>query len=471
MRQLLSLLLLAALPVLSQSQNDRDLFKFRLDQVKNAASPEAKRAVIDDLVNEIQKAALAATRGSFRHYLNQVETNRQMGASAGASGSTSVTVSPLLANIFGISLEQGSLMKSVNGSTVTFQLNPAGIVCASKHQDAAKALPGENCIEAWKRVAFSVSFDQSRGKTPAGLVPLGDQFSEARVHIDLRPSTTSQERLYTRRFNTLANTGGDLWARVGIDPEFVQWTTNTTAALNAASADDLEPTWYRALAQLRAILTRVDKPLMTRTGRLYRDVFARAIAIDAAKVSQFAFEAGINRPDVAAEAIANGIVAAGQRPPSLFSTRLIYSRGFGPLTVVLNGSTSWFTEVKPGMDKGRWRDYMFSGEGRFRLPSIIPGYGAPSLALGGLFGDLRQAPLGIPLPVTRPGASSPDNINLPGKVRLLNARLEMPTANRNVVVPLSFTYSNRTDLIKEQDVRVSIGLSVRFDSLFPSAAK
>jgi hypothetical protein len=123
------------------------------------------------------------------------------------------------------------------------------------------------------------------------------------------------------------------------------------------------------------------------------------------------------------------------------------------------------------MVQGRWRDYMFSGEGRFRLPSIIPGYGSPSLALGGLLGDLRQAPLGIPLPVTRPGASSPDNINLPGKVRLLNARLEMPTANRNVVVPLSFTYSNRTDLIKEQDVRVSIGLSVRFDSLFPSADK
>lgn len=40
-------------------------------------------------------------------------------------------------------------------------------------------------------------------------------------------------------------------------------------------------------------------------------------------------------------------------------------------------------------------------------------------------------------------------------------RLEVPTVNRNIVVPLSFTYSNRTDLIKEEDVRASIGITIR----------
>lgn len=64
MRQLPCLFLLAALPALSQSQNDRDLFKFRLDQVKASESDEAKRAAIGQLVNEVQKAVLSASRNS-----------------------------------------------------------------------------------------------------------------------------------------------------------------------------------------------------------------------------------------------------------------------------------------------------------------------------------------------------------------------------------------------------------------------
>jgi hypothetical protein len=42
----------------------------------------------------------------------------------------------------------------------------------------------------------------------------------------------------------------------------------------------------------------------------------------------------------------------------------------------------------------------------------------------------------------------------------------MPTANNAIRIPISFTYSNRTELIKESDVRGQVGISFNLDALF-----
>jgi len=46
--------------------------------------------------------------------------------------------------------------------------------------------------------------------------------------------------------------------------------------------------------------------------------------------------------------------------------------------------------------------------------------------------------------------------------------LEFPTVNNGVTIPVSFTDANRTDLNKESEVRGSVGLTLRFDSVFPT---
>lgn len=459
---------------------DKELYSLRLQQLREAKDAAAKSttladgaasvdSIIGDLVNNVQKIALSGGK-SVRHYLDQIETNRQLGASGGASGSTSAVVSPLLADILGFSLERNSLLKTVTGSTVTFQVNPAGIVCATREGDSLAAAKGSGCQDTWKRVSFSLSFDQDRSNAPQQLVALRDQFSEARVHINLKRSSKRSEAEHQRIIDSLSESGGRFWVAIQGSSWYAEWKKATTQALQEAGTEEIDTIWYGKLNEFRERVStdsRLTKDLRN-VGVRYRQAFAKAVAIDTAKASTFAFEAGINRPDVATEAIANGIVVAGQRPPNLASARLIYSRGFGPMTLVANGSASWFTELLPGMGQGLWRDYMISGEARFRLRQFHADQGVPSVSFGGLVGDLRQAPLGIPFTAVRPGAANPDAINKPGAIRLFNARLEMPTANRNVVIPISFTYSNRTDLIKEEDVRGSIGISIRFDSLFPA---
>jgi outer membrane lipopolysaccharide assembly protein LptE/RlpB len=49
---------------------------------------------------------------------------------------------------------------------------------------------------------------------------------------------------------------------------------------------------------------------------------------------------------------------------------------------------------------------------------------------------------------------------------VFQAKLEMPTAKNAMRIPLSFTYSNRTELINESDVRGQIGISFNLDAMF-----
>ena len=74
---------------------------------------------------------------------------------------------------------------------------------------------------------------------------------------------------------------------------------------------------------------------------------------------------------------------------------------------------------------------------------------------------LHQEPLGLGLV-----GFNDAEINKPGHIGVFQSKLEFPTANNAMRIPLSFTYSNRTELINESDVRGQIGISFNLDALF-----
>ena len=53
-----------------------------------------------------------------------------------------------------------------------------------------------------------------------------------------------------------------------------------------------------------------------------------------------------------------------------------------------------------------------------------------------------------------------------GHIGLFQVKLEFPAANNTIRIPLSFSYSNRTELIKESQVRGQVGVSLNLDGLF-----
>lgn len=405
----------------------------------------------------------------------------QAGASSGASGSTSAVLSPLLPAIFGVSFENGAITRSVAGSTVTFRANPAGLFCASGPDAAAVGLRDPDvCKTFWKRLAITAAFDTNRGekkKELADLRTLNNQFSEFTARFELVNQRTLSRQKYADVFTN----------------EIAEWRTAAQAFVNKtaeAAAGEFE-TRLRAEAEkalsglfgqeaytraneaerIRLIEAKLRDVLKAVQGELVAASERRRLWLDALRANDrlqssvanalvVTAEYGYQSPDLATEAIGS-IVPAGVRPPGLHSLRLIAARGMGPrrLDITWNATASFFNEARPGM-RGRFRDFRTGTEGKFRLREIND-WGAPTLSFAALYVYLHQEPLGLGLLTF-----NQSKISERGHIGLFQTKLELPTANNAVRIPFSFTYSNRTELIKESDTRVQVGFSFNLDSLF-----
>ncbi|HEY2115656.1 MAG TPA: hypothetical protein VGJ51_11220, partial [Candidatus Angelobacter sp.] len=125
----------------------------------------------------------------------------------------------------------------------------------------------------------------------------------------------------------------------------------------------------------------------------------------------------------------------------------------------LNASTTLFNSRPAGSKIGNVRDYRFAGQADIPLPEIPP-LGKPTLSLSGLFLSLLQEPLGQQVLVNGIAQSRTGNIGL------FQAKVSFPVKNAGIAIPISITASNRTELIKENDVRGSVGVTFNLDNIF-----
>ena len=155
-----------------------------------------------------------------------------------------------------------------------------------------------------------------------------------------------------------------------------------------------------------------------------------------------------------------GAVTAPAKIPNLSNFNLIaglYLVAQSQFT--LNASTTIFNSVVPGAHSGRIRDYRIAGQFDIPLPEIT-NIGKPSLSLSGLYLHLLEEPLGQQVLVNGVAVSRT------GGIDLFQAKLTIPAKDSGVKIPISITAANRTELIKERDIRGTIGISFDFDSLF-----
>ena len=166
------------------------------------------------------------------------------------------------------------------------------------------------------------------------------------------------------------------------------------------------------------------------------------------------FEYSLDRQPMV-QAVASTTTSATASPaalintPDLHTARLIHAWGF----YTLNASASFFGE-KTGTMPDVWRDFQFGAKVDIPFSGIANVVDKGTLTLSGLFVDLHQMPLGIDLMVN--GVS----VTQPGKIGLFQAKYTVPLrSGSGVQLPISITYSNRTDLIKETTIQANIGLT------------
>jgi hypothetical protein len=436
----------------------------------------------DDFAQEYAKLQLIRQGGKekLEELLAFRRADIQSGASSAASGSTSAVLSPLLPAVFGLSFETGAITRSISGNTITFRVNPVGLLCASGANAAAVARRSDDaCKVFWKRAGFTASFDTSRGeKKPQleSLDALSSQFTELSVRFEVINQRTLTGQNYNRRFGTVAEFNSKAQTLVGtmaatIAPLLPDYSGKLEEAVTTEMATDL---YKKADAngkvnRLRAALEPIEPPPLPdeeAIANLHRQW------VDTLEAFQRQQDAVLNapvltavysyqQPDVATAASASAIVPVGTRPPNLHTAGLVYAQGIlsTKMDLTANATASWFNEVRPGMPDA-FRDFRAGVQATFKLRQLN-GYGVPTLTLAGLYTYLHQQPLGLGIV-----AFNQAQIKEKGHIGVFQGKLELPAGKNAIRVPVSFTYSNRTELIKESEVRGQIGLSFNLDQLF-----
>src|SRR5437016_8659334 len=106
-------------------------------EIGRLADLMANRADMDSAIGDIAGSVykvlvlnssqdIATERVTIQRILAFRRADIQSGSSSGGTGSTSAVTSPLLPAVFGFAYENGSITRTVSGSTVTLKANPAG---------------------------------------------------------------------------------------------------------------------------------------------------------------------------------------------------------------------------------------------------------------------------------------------------------------------------------------------------------
>ena len=393
----------------------------------------------------------------------EARVDKQVGGGSGNSGSTSLVVKGNVPAILGFAVENGALIKEFSGTTITFRGNPVGI---------GKALAGKGLIGGFdtddatarflRRFSFGLSFDTDRGTTPGTFTGTKQQLSEVTARMVLYDKRDPRREEYKKDWEdflgnqALGFLNADDETREAYldtskpvlswkDPAMAAWFLQTQAALAKASIDQVESVLIAELnklpldklspdfiSQLVKFEQKFSLLLRSRNRILERVGQAGVLTFD------YANERNVNKPDVS-------------------HFRFIGEKGFnsGRFDVTGNASFSVFNSRPP------------AGFGRF-------GDAQAALQLDGTFGDAEKTGVFVlsfaykyqrllENAMTQDGTVVPDT---KGTINVGQAKLTVPIKGLGIKLPISFTFANRTELIKEKEIRGNFGFTFDLDTIF-----
>jgi hypothetical protein len=385
----------------------------------------------------------------------------QVSSDASSSGSTSLVTKGSVPAILGFAVDNGGLVKSTNGSTITFRGNVAGL---------AKALGGKGFISGYdedstttrflRRTAFSFSFDASRGDEPGTFTGNKQQISNYSVHLDLYNKRDPRAARYREdwtnflktvsealskqiqtSFSVLADGPANTWK----DPALQSWYVLMDSAIRSANADEVETVLKSHLDQAPAGLSDTTITELRGFDKYFKAWLdgRQAILDKIAKAPIVSFEYVNDRPVNA---------------PSLSKFNLIGEVGFGPkLDLTFNGALTMFNSKPTTPGVNRVRDFQFATQFDVPFGELGLGLGKPVLSFAGRYERLMADA------TTSAGTTMP---NTQGDIGVGQIKLVIPIKNSGVRIPISFSFANRTELIKEKEVRGNFGFTFDLDALF-----
>jgi len=445
-----------------------------------------------------------------RRILSDAEEKRidQQVSTTQPSTGTSVASKGSVPWLLGFAAEAGALTQSTSNNVLTFNGTPANIVKALKAKDyLASYSVGDNTpLVKWlfTPLSFSVSFNvaqsSSSNNSSGGGVSMAGTMSGAPASstttgangtlagYTIRYSIWNHRDARDPRYQAIWNEFVDQNAQAMLeavtslvdaltkDPKyqdaFARWRVDTQNTISRL--DMTEPEIKKAFDQQAEALRKI----------VGNDTVLRNLVDDAAQsIEHYAdtrnniLTSISNSTAVAFEytetqqsnllgspvTVTNSNPAVSNPIPNLSTFNFVVEKGsVGATQFTANASTTIYNTIPLGTHIGRVRDYRAAVQADIPLPEIT-NVGMPVFTFAGLFMSLVNQPLGQMVVV------NDVPISLTGNIWLFQSKLSLKVKNSGVKIPVALTYTNRTELNKESDVRGSIGVTYSLDNLFANS--
>jgi hypothetical protein len=492
-------LLLTLAPAVAHAQTDQrpaatfeDLWRRRVVQIRkvNTERSMAQQDRIQELIliQQNLKAFLlyaqARSQSLDVRALEDARTDKQVGSPGNANGSGSVVSKGAVPGILGFAVENGALTQEATATTVTLRGNLVGWLDLVQNQGFIAAYQDDApIVRQLRRLSYSVTLNTEAGgataETPAasGLTPaaLRDQLRQTREQVagysfraailDRRDPRTPANRaaIATTLDTTMEEVlKSDNFLNVFLNSRtyIFKWVPETAALLNnpALNESGLERALYRQLEALRLDMVEQIDHFDERVTRTLQALDG----FDDARVR--VFQAMQKQPLVAFEYV----TARTAGLPDRSTLRFILEGQLGP-RVDMTGNAAWTIQHGGSVPESSVsitdgvRDFQAAAQIDIPLMSASKtlsstgGIGTPVFGVAYLSEKLQRNAA-----VTFAGNTFTAE---PGWLHLLQARLTIPVKGSGVKVPLSVSFANRTELIKEKNIRGQIGLTLDMDVL------
>lgn len=432
-----------------------------VDNVASATTSTAKKNAADlwGLNPDVVLLALATRpSGKLIGDIQDIRVDKQVGGSSSTAGSTSLVSKGAAPAILGFAVENGALTQNISKTIVTYSGNLVGTIDALRNKGFITGFrddsPGTRLL---RKLFYSFSFDMSRGNQSGTLIADNQQLSAYSLRYEFKNERDPRSRKYEQRWKDLAdkdfqpvlNNIGKV-SKADTMGLLTNWSDKAAAAIASKttreeirnevlrqldeelpSLDQLSPEQQQAVLQFQ---TQYEKFLTDRKnlreliskGALLTVEFTENRRVGLADLSNFKF-------------IAEGDLL------NLFGV------GKGTTELTYNGSMTFFNS-RPGPGVNLLRDFDHSLQLDF--PFIVPNFGSFTLSFAGQYKRMMEDEMA--------GTTA---IGKKGDIAVGQLKFTFPVKG-GFKIPLSVTFANRTELVKEKEVRGNIGFTFDLDSLF-----
>jgi hypothetical protein len=469
-------------------QTYQDMWNRRIDAIKKIRD-DASLDLIDKIGREVSPNlnitgfllfAHAQTLTRELRLIEGTRTDKQLGSPATTAGSTSLVSRGPVPSILAFAVEHGALTQTSNATSATVRGNAVGWLDLLKEQDFISSYDDDSgAVRALRKISYSLTFNTETGAAPAESTrpdpaalkeqvrAAGRQLASYSVRltlIDLRDPRRRENRASVAKF--VDTTGVDLSNAtmfldpVLVSPDYDRWLSETQVALSAPGAmskGDIERVLYQRLEALRLVMEKQIPNFAERVAG-----FVNAFnAFETARTGLFdmlqkkfvmAAELVRTRPVSVPASSTFRVVADGLLP-----------RGGWNITgnfAVTHQDSGTVLVPDPRETRG-WRDLQLALQAERPLGKVDPcsggGVGRPALAFEYLLQDLREKATvsfgGHQFAVEK------------GRIHVAQAKVTIPMKGSGIKLPLSISFANRTELLKEKNVRGHIGMTFDLDAL------